>query len=75
MYEGCFSVMSEGLYRRDKLCNELSAVAARRSVDCNAPEAALPVPCCAGDQKLLRMNRVLQRQPRKLQVYASIQAA
>ena len=65
----------EGHHRCDELCNELPAVAAGCSVHGDAPEAALPMPRCAGDQKLLRVHRVLQRQPRKLQVDTSIQVA
>ena len=49
----------EGHHRCDELCNELPAVAAGCSVHGDAPEAALPVPRCAGDQKLLRVHRVL----------------
>ncbi len=64
-----------GSYSSDKLCNELSAVAARCSIHCNAPQAALSMPCCYGDQKLLCVHRVLQWQARELQVHASIQAA
>ena len=67
--------LEEGDYRCDKLCNKLPAVAARRSVHGYAPEAALSMPGCAGDQKLLRVNRVLQRQPGKLQVDTGVQAA
>lgn len=68
-------LLQEGCHRCDELCNELPAVATRRSIHGYAPEAALSMPCCAGNQKLLRMDRVLQWQPRKLQIDTSIQAA
>ena len=68
-------LMKQAHYRCDKLCDELSAVSAGRSIDSYAPEATLFMPCCAGNQKLLRMNGMLQRQPREFQVDTSVQAA
>ena len=56
----------------DELSDELPAVAARRSIHGYAEQAALAVPCCIGNQKLLCMDRVLQRQPRKFQVHPHI---
>ena len=56
----------------DELGNELPAVAAWRSIHGYAEQAALAMPCCVGNEKLLCMNRVLQRQPRELQIHPHI---
>lgn len=64
-----------GAHSCHQLRYELPAVAAGCGVYRNASQAPLAMPRCIGDQKLLRMHRVLQRQPRKLHVDPGIQAA
>ena len=56
----------------DELSNELPAVAAWRGIHSYAEQATLAVPCCIGNEKLLCMNRVLQRQPRELQIHPHV---
>ena len=59
----------------DELGNELPAVAAWRGIHGYAEQAALAMPGCIGNEELLCMHRVLQRQAREFQIHPHIQAA